>query len=214
MILGSAIVPVFLMINIILLMGANGIIRSAALIGGVTLVRLIQGVLFGSIFGASPASSSAGAPSRVTATLLMVVGLLFAITGVKAYRDDPDPDDPPPKWMTMADSLTPIKIFLFGAGWVLLGAKLWAFTLSAISTIREANLSLSESVIIYLIYVLGCVLFFLIPLLMVVIAPEPSKATLSSLRAWLERNNRVIMIILSAIFGSLFLYKGITGLID
>src|SRR6185436_11865037 len=99
------------MINIILLMGTNGPVRSAALIAGVTLVRLIQGLLFGWVFSGSAASSSGGGPSPVTATLAIVVGVLFAITGVKAFHDDPDPDDPPPKWMARVDSLTPIKVF-------------------------------------------------------------------------------------------------------
>jgi threonine/homoserine/homoserine lactone efflux protein len=212
LILGSAILPVGLIINIILLMGANGVARSAALIAGVSLVRLIQGVLFGFIFGAS-ATSSEGGSSPVTSTLLVIIGLLFAIKGIKTYRNEPDPDDPPPKLMTMVDTLSPTRTFLLGVVWVLLAPKLWVFTLGAISVIGEANLSSSESVIAYLIYVVGCVSFFLILLVIDVVAPEQSKTTLVRLRTWMEQNNRVIMIIVSAVFGALFLYKGIVGLI-
>jgi hypothetical protein len=43
---------------------------------------------------------------------------------------------------------------------------------------------------------------------------ESAKATLTRLPAWLEQNNRVILIILSAVFAALFLYKGINGLIS
>src|SRR4029077_13064374 len=120
---------------------AGGVARSGALIAGAILVRLLQGVVIGYMFSASAAAgtSSGGEPSPVTSTLLLVVGLMFAIMGIKAYRDEPDPDAPPPKWMTTLNSLTPVKAFLIGAAWVLLGMKLWAFTLSAVSTIREAN---------------------------------------------------------------------------
>jgi hypothetical protein len=213
LIAGSAILPVGIIIVIIMLMGENGPRRALAFIGGLTLMRLIQGVLFGYVFGASAAVEDASGPSPVTSTLLIMVGLLFVMSGIKTYRNEPDLDDPPPKWMTMVDSLTVTKALLVSMGWVLVAPKLWAFTLSAISTIREADLSASENVIAYLIYMIGCVLIFLILLIIDVVAPEQSKVILARLRGWLEKNNRVIMIVLSAVFGVAFLYKGITGLI-
>jgi hypothetical protein len=217
-ILGSAIVPVWLIINIILLMGQNGLLRSAAFIVGATLIRLIQGALFSSVLDASTTSgttsSRPGVPSLVTSTLLVVIGLLFVITGIKAYLKHPDPDDPPPKWMSTVSSLTPIKVLLLGAGWVLLSAKLWAFTLSAVSKIRDAHLGTSDSVITYLIYIVGCLLLFLISLLMYVVAPEWTRETLTRLRAWMEKGNRHISIVVSAVLAVLFLFLGIKGLIS
>lgn len=211
LILASALLPIWLIINIILLMGENGAARSAAFIGGATLTRLIQGILFGFIFGAA-AGEGGGAPV-ITSTILLLAGIMFLIKGVKTYLKEPDPDDPPPKWMTLADSLTPGKSFLLGAGGVLVALKLWVFTLAAIGTIEEANLAPTENVIAYLIYMVGCVIFFLVLLIMYIVAPESSKSTLAKMRAWLEGNNRIITIIVTAIFGVLFLYKGITGLL-
>lgn len=211
MILGCAIVPVWLTVNLIILMGARGVVRSAAFIAGVTLVRLLVGVLFGFVFGPSP--DSAGGPSPVTSTLLLVVGVLFAISAGKYYLKEPDADEPAPKWMTTVDSLTPGRLFLLGGGWGLLGPKPWIFTLSALSVIREAPLSVSEGVIAYLIYVLGSLVLFLIPLILAAVAPKTAETALGQMRGWLERNNRAIMMVVSAVFAVLFLYKGITGLL-
>lgn len=211
MILASAIVPVGLIINTILLMGENGKLRSAAFIGGVTLSRLIQGALFGFVFGAAAEASSG--PSPVASTLLLVAGVLFLIKGVKTFLKEPDPDDPPPKWMAAIDSLTAGKLFLIGAGWVMIAIKLWVFTLAALQIIRDAYLGLTPSIIVYLIYAIGCIILMLIPLIMYIVAPAPTKTLLAKFRVWLEKNNRGIMIVVSAVFGVFFLYKGISGLL-
>jgi hypothetical protein len=45
------------------------------------------------------------------------------------------------------------------------------------------------------------------------VAPQQSARPLKAAEAWLERNNRVIMIAVSLFFGVYLLYKGIGGLI-
>lgn len=87
--------------------------------------------------------------------------MLFVISGIKAYRKEYDPDDPPPKWMTMIESITPLKAFLISAAWALVSPKLWVFTMAAINTVTEADLTNTEGIIAYLIYMLGCVALML-----------------------------------------------------
>lgn len=212
LILASAIYPAGLIINTILLIGENGTTRSGAFIGGVTTARLIQGVLFGLIFAASAASEeNSNAPSAIGSTLFVVIGLVFIITAIKMYANEPDPDAPP-KGLTL-NSAKPPKIFLLGAGWVMVAVTLWLFTLEALAIIYDADLTPTENVIAYLIYAVGAVIFMLIPLIICLVAPEPSKAVLSKVRVWMERNNRAVMIVASAVFGVLFLSKGISGLL-
>lgn len=212
LIIASAIYPVGLILNTVLLMGENGIAKSAAFISGVTTARLIQGVLFGLVFAAATtAEGDSSTPSLIGSTLMLVIGLVLIITAVKTYRNEPDPDAPP-KGLTL-DSVKPAKVFLIGAGWVMVAVTLWLFTLEALAMIYEANLAPTENVIAYLVYALGCVLLMLIPLLMCVVAPEPSKAVLGKVRAWMDKHNRAITIVISSVFGALFLYKGITGLL-
>jgi len=212
LVLASAIYPVGLILNTILLIGENGIAKSAAFIGGVTTARLIQGVLFGLVFAAAYASEGdSSAPSLIGSTLFLVIGLVFIITAIKTYRSEPDPDAPP-KGLTL-DSVKPAKVFLLGAGWVMVAVTLWLFTLEALAIIYDANLAPTENVIIFLVYAVGCVLLMLIPLIMCVVAPEPSKAVLGKVRTWMDKNNRAITIVVSSVFGALFLYQGITGLL-
>lgn len=89
-----------------------------------TTVRLAQGVLFGLFLGskASEGSTSSG-PGPVLATLLLVLAVVFYVTAARSYLAEDDPDAPPPKWMTMTESMTPTKAFLVGGGLLVIGAS-------------------------------------------------------------------------------------------
>lgn len=214
MILGSALVPIWIILLLLILRSPNGLVKGVAFVGGATLVRLIQGVLFGYVFGASEAvgEESAG-PSPVVAVLLLVVGILLLITAVKTYRNEPDPDAPPPKWMTMLDGASPAKIFGLGMLLTAVAAKFWVFTLSAIGVIKDAALGDNRGVTAYLIYMLGAESLLLLPLVICVVAPRRSQTLLANASRWLETYNRPITIAVSLIFGTLFFWKGVTGLL-
>ncbi len=44
------------------------------------------------------------------------------------------------------------------------------------------------------------------------LAPESSRAVLDRVSAWLEKNNRIIVIVLGLVFGVWFLLKALQGL--
>jgi hypothetical protein len=213
--LGSALIPIWIILVLLLLRSPNGLARAIAFVAGTTTVRLAQGVVFGLLFGASQVGGEKTQESSpVVSTLLLVVGILLLITALKALCKEPDPDAPPPQWMTLMDSTSPLTVFGLGAGFTLVAVKLWVFTLSAIGIIREANLSWSESITAFLIYVLGAQSLILLPLLLYAIVPHQSATLLQSITRWLEKYNRPITIAVSLIFGSLFLWKGVAGLIQ
>ncbi len=138
-IIGSAVVPLQIMMVILLLSSRNrGLAKAIFLVAGMTVIRLLQGVVFGLIF--SPSAGEANGKSSLVSTLLLVLGIFLLITAYKQWRGEDDPDGPPPKWMTMLDSMTPLKAFGAGAGLVLISGKFWVFTLSAIGVIEEAQL--------------------------------------------------------------------------
>jgi len=80
MILGAALTPIEITIVLLMLASRRGLAKAAAFVLGVTVVRLLQGVLFGIVFGASPdATAEDGGMSPVTSTLLLVVGILCRV---------------------------------------------------------------------------------------------------------------------------------------
>lgn len=71
----------------------------------------------------------------------------------------------------------------------------------------------SAGVSLYLFYILATQILVLPPILAYAIAPQRAAKPLQATQGWLERNNRVIVITVSFIFGLWFSYKGITGLL-
>lgn len=212
-IIGAAVVPLYPIVVLLLLQSKGGLGKAMAFVSGAVAIRLVQGVLFGPVLGAAMATNSEEGGDLIVATLLMVVGVLLLVTAFKKWRKEEDPDAPSPQWMATLSGLTTLKAAGAGALYVLIAVKQWVFTLSAISIIDEAQLGQTANIGLYLFYTLVVQLFGLVPILMVAVAPQQSARPLKAAQGWLERNNRVIVIIVSLIFGVWFMYKGITGLI-
>jgi len=215
-IIGSAVVPIQIIIVILLLKTPRqGLLKASTYVGGMTTLRLLQGLIFGLILTNNTAVSTheASGKSPIVLTLLLILGIILLITAYRLWRKEDDPDAPPPKWLTMIDGLTPIKAFGIGFGLLLIGAKFWVFTLGALGVIGEASLGQPSSTIAFLLFVLLAESLLLIPILVRIIIPGRSKVFLDEVSDWLNRHNRAIMIAVSLVFGVLFLYQGISGLL-
>jgi hypothetical protein len=210
---GAALLPVWIVIVLFLLRGEGGVRRAAAFVAGAMLVRLAQGFLFGFVFGAAGDEYGEEGSGLIASTLLLLIGLLMLVSGVKSWRKEEDPDAPPPKWMAMLDGVSTLKAFGMGALLMAVAMKQWIFTLSAIAVIEEAQLTQAGSILAFLFFVLAAQSLTLAPILFAAAAPVQSARMLDTAERWLARNNRVIMIAVSLIFGLWFLWKGVTGLL-
>jgi len=213
LIVGAALLPAWIIIALFLLRGEGGVRKALAFAAGALLVRLVQGVLFGYVFGAAADTYGESGSNLITSTLLLVVGIVMLISAVKKWRKDADPDAPPPKWMATLSGLSALKAFGVGALLMAVSIKQWFFTLSAIAVIEQAQLSRAANMLTYLFFVLAAQSLVLAPILVSAVAPVQSTKLLDAIQGWLERNNRAIVIAASSIFGVWFLWKGIAGLI-
>ena len=213
LIVGAAVVPIWIIMVLFLLRSEGGLLKAAAFAAGAIIMRLAQGMLFGYVFGKSAEASGDSGSSVIVSTLLLVVGILMLIAAFKQWRKEDDPDAPPPKWIAAISGLSAVKAFGMGALLVVIAAKQWVFTLSTIGIIGQAQLSQAENVITFLFYVLAASSLVLAPIVVYAVAPTQSAKTLGAAQGWLERHNRVIVIVISLIFGLWFLWKGIAGLI-
>jgi hypothetical protein len=214
LIVASALVPVQITLTVLLLRSSVG--TAAAWVGGMTATRLVQGVLLGVVFaGAGALSGSQEGPGPVASVVLLVVALLFLTKAAKLLLGGGGADDEdaqPPRWMKLTESITAGRAFVLGAAYVAVAAKLWVFTLGAIAAIDEAGLGSAASVALFLLFV---ALAEAIPIAFVAyaaLAPSSSQVMLARVSAWLENNNRVIVIVLGFVFGAWFLLKALQGL--
>jgi hypothetical protein len=212
LIVGAAVVPLYSIAILLLLQSKRGLLKAIAFVSGGVMVRLVQGILFGFVIGAACKENAEPGPKLIISTLL-IVGILLLVTCLKQWWKRDDPDAPPPQWMSAITGLSALKAVGAGALFPIIAVKQWVFTLSAIGVISEAGLDGKASVGVYLFFVLATQMFVLAPILAYAVAPHWTVRPLETIRAWLERNNRAIVIVMSLIIGAWFLIKGITGLI-
>lgn len=214
-IVGSALAPVQIIVSLLLLKSPDrGLLKAIAFVGGMTITRLLQGLIFGFILFESLASTEGSkGKSSVISTLLLVLGILLLIAAYKKWRKQDDPDDVPPKWLTRIDSLNLLDAFKIGLSLPLIAVKLWVFTLSALATIGTAQLGQTPSIIVYLLFILLAESLMLLPILIRILLPERSTTALIKMSAWLTDNSRSITIAASLVFGLFFLHSGIRGLL-
>ena len=213
LVIGSALVPIQIIVTIMLLRSTAGRRTAVAWVAGMTSVRLAQGILFGLVFSSDRAlAEETGArPGPVLSTLLLVLAVLFLVMAARQLLVDIDPDAPPPRWMAMTETMAPAKAFLIGTGLMLVGVKFWVFTLSAVGAIGAAELSRGASIVTFLVFVALTEIVHLVVLAVAFLAPGRAAARLEGASAWLSARNRTIVIVLGVVFGVWFLAKALRG---
>lgn len=212
LILGSALVPVQIILVIFLLKSPQqGLAKGLMFVSGMTAARLLQGWLFGLVFSFGSDTTGAGGKGPIVATLLLVLGLLLLISAYRAWSKEPDPDAPPPRWMARLDQATPVTALAMGAALPLISPKLWVFLLGALEVIDLAQLGQPASLGLFLLYILGAQALLLLPILVRLFLPARSAAFLAGVSTWLDRNGRTIKIAVSLVFGLWFFYQGVSS---
>ena len=211
---GSAVVPIQIIITILLLRSPGGRIAAVAWVAGMTATRLLQGLVFGLVLGArgGDAGGADGGSSVLVSVVLLVLAIVFYVVAAKQLLKHPDDDAPPPKWMAMLDGVAPDRAFLLGLGLVAISAKFWVFTLGAIAAISAASLGPGGSIVAFLVFVVLAESIHLAAVGFAYAAPARAEASLARFSGMLERYNGTIVIVLSLVFGSWFLVKALTGL--
>jgi hypothetical protein len=211
LVIGSIAMPTWVLLVFVLLRSGDRVVEALAFVAGVTLVRLLQGLVFGLAVSLYDITQGKYVPEPIFSILLLITGLLLmaiALGQMIAYRTNRH-NAPSPRWLTLIHDLTPVKALGLGALLVVTSSKAWLFTLTAIGVISQAELSPLPSLIAFLFYVLGADLLIVAPIILAV----RSGARFEAMAHWLESHNRAIVIVITLIIGSIFVWRGATGLI-
>jgi len=202
--------PTWVLLVLVLLRKGRGPIEAIAFVSGIVVVKLLQGLIFGTIFGAYDVNHHRSEiEAIIVATLLIVVGLLMWVAALKLFIQDNDPDGPPPAWTRMISAITPLKAFGLGTALVTTSSRSWLFTLAAIGIITRADLGPALSILAYLIYIVGTIALVVIPIILSIHSPEQFTAA----AYWLQKHDRVVMIVASLAVGAFFIWNGASSLL-
>lgn len=211
LILGNVLAPLWLIIALLLLASPGGVVKGAAFVLGMTFTRVAQGAIFGVVLARGV--TVGGGESPVAATLKLLLGILLLIAAFKKWRKEEDPDEPPPKWMQSLNQTTALKAFGMGALGIAVGPKLWAFTLSALAVINTAELDRTGAIIAYAAFILFAQILLILAILISAVARQSSRAFLQRTIGWLTTYNRPISVVVALVFGMLFTWDGVSGLL-
>ena len=211
--IGAAVVPFCIIVVLLLLRSPDGLFKAFAFVSGQILVRLLQGIGFGTELSLSAVAHTKEGGSAIVNTLLLVAGILLWITAWRSWAKQEDPDAPPPRWMGMLGSISRLKAFGLGAAAMAGAGKQWIFTFYALGVIRVADLPRPDNAIAFLVFLLCAHSLVLLPLGLYALVPKRSSHLLEASALWMERNNQGILMVVSIVFGSFFIVKGIRGLL-
>ena len=209
----SMLLPLWLIIEVTLLGSERGALKATSMVAGMTSVRLLQGVLFALVASGADSSVTEQEAHWLVEAVVLVLGILLLVAGFRLLVGHTDPDDPPPRWMTWVDSMTVGKSFGFGAGLVAINSKSWIFTLGALGTIVEGQLSRGQQIGAYLIFIVLAQALLIAMIAVRVLLPARSSVWLAALSTWLETHSRTISTVVALLFGAIFLVKGVMGLV-
>ncbi len=210
LVIGSVMMPTWVLLVLVLLRKGRGPVEAIAFVSGIVVVKLLQGLIFGAIFGAYDVSHRRSEiETIIISTLLVVVGLLMWVTALKLLIQDEDPDGPPPAWTRMVSAITPLRALGLGAALVATSSRSWLFTLAAIGIISQEHMGAVLSVLAFFIFIVGTISLLVISILMSI----RSAGRFAAAAYWLEQHHRPVMIVVSLFVGAFFLWHGVTGLL-
>jgi hypothetical protein len=204
--IGGSIAPPLLLLTILFLGSRRPLPNAIALALGYFATCAVMGIVGLTLFGeAESAATTIGRAISVT------VGSLLLVLGLRSLLKAPDPDASPPRWMESVASMSPARAFGFGMVLFPVQIKNLAIFIACVELIAAASLGPGGSAV-----ALGLViLVFAVPVIALIglyaVATRRASAMLGSLRAWMEKNNRPITVVLGFVFGAFFLLRGLLG---
>ena len=210
----AAIQPAQITAVLLLLQTKHGKTSALAFILGMTVFRLVLGATFWVVFSnVEVAVESTGSQfSVLVGAVLMTLGLIMLVHALHRIFSAHDGELPASSWLNTLQEMTPPRAALLGIAFLALDPKDWVTDMAAVNLIADADLSGTASLLAFLLYVLLAQSLLLLPLLMILIAPQLAYRSLESLNYWIETHARAIDISVMAIFGALFLSIGLQQL--
>ncbi|HZA32958.1 MAG TPA: GAP family protein [Propionibacteriaceae bacterium] len=207
--IGIAISPTTITATVLMLL-SNATSRTLGLLVGCVVGVGGAVALFSLLSTLLPAQDSDG-PSPLAEVIIIAAGAFFLVLAGSQWRGRPATGEPAelPKWLTAADSLTPVKALLLGLLLSAVVPKNLLLALSAGVIVGEAALSGRQATIVILIFTVIATSTVAVPVVAHLVAPARMSGPLGQLREWLVHNNVAIMVVVLLVIGVVMIGNGI-----
>ena len=195
--LAMAVYPVALTIFILILASKHGPRKGAGFIfGWLAALAVVAAVTISATGNKPPATGTA--PSTGILVVKIVLGLVLLAVGQRQRRriGRPRQQSEEPRWQARIDGMS--AVFAVGLGAFFQPS---VFVVSAAAAITGAKLSSAASYLALVFFGLLSVSTFLAMDIYSVVRPERSREFLSGLKAWIDRHQELIIVIVATAAG-------------
>jgi threonine/homoserine/homoserine lactone efflux protein len=209
--IGIAISPVPIIAAILMLLSPRAKGTSVGFLIGWLAGIVVAIVLFTLLASVIPQVT--GGSSPVSGVIKIILGVLLLFLAIKQWRTRPAEGEHArmPKWMSAIDSMTAGKAVGLGFLLAAVNPKNLLLAISAGVIVGGADLTVSQTTVVIIVYVLLAASTVLIPVVGHLIASARLAGPLEMLRVWLVDNNAVIMAVLLLVIGVSVIGKGIAS---
>ena len=210
--LGAMLAPVTLFLSVlVLVLGERPMRTGLWFYSGAFGVTLVIGVIAAFVLGGSAASPKPNTPKTWVAIVDVVAGVLVLFFVFRLLRRPRNPK----RVASMIDRMSKVAsspvIAIVAAGATL--ANPGAFIPLALKDISEADPNAGQYILAWVAFALVSLLPLSVALVMLAVAPEPTKHKLHAARGLLERHARTVAAVILILLAVVLMRNGIAGLI-
>jgi threonine/homoserine/homoserine lactone efflux protein len=207
---GVAISPVPIIAVILMLVTPRARANGPAFVAGWLLGLAVVGAVV--MLVAPDATSDEGGPATWVSVLKLVLGAALVSLALKQWRGRPHEDEQAaPKWMGAIDSFSVPKAAAAGAVLSAANPKNLLLAVAAAAAIAQTGIPAGQQALAYAIFAVIGTVGVAAPVVIYFALGERAGPILDRLKAWMARNNAVIMAVLLLVIGAKLIGDAITG---
>lgn len=173
-------------------------------------VTMLIGVVAAFVLGDVAASPNSNTPKTWVAIVDVIAGVLLLLYVARVLRRPQDPRRAEAMIEQMSKVTASPVIAIVAAGATL--ANPGGFIPLALKDISQLNPSAGEYILEWFVFAIVSLLPLSLALLMLLLAPAPTKRVLARARGWLERRARTVAAVIVILLAAALLRNGIVGL--
>ena len=202
----ASFMPLQFGVEIFLLGNDDGLKKTSGLVGGITLFRMLAGVVIALLIAGATAAlrqrisgvvdfirtvvrqfgQDVSSGQYVVLDLLLVIaGVLILILTYRHFRGRSGATHSTNKVISKVQGINAGKILIFGLTWTAVSLNQWIFTATGVSHILRMPLGPAGRLLAFLLYLLVASLLICLPIVLFVARPESARANLEQVNQWL-----------------------------
>ena len=150
-------------------------------------------------------------PSRAVRAAEIATGVVLLAAAAVLWRRGRGSQERASRWLRAFDGITPLRAGALASALALFNVKDTALSVGAGTVVSDAALTTGQNALALAIFTAIASVTILVPFAVASVSGERAVPTLRSWHAWFERNGTVLVAVVAAVAGVLFVAQGLRG---